>query len=139
MKEYIIGKNEAGHNAGMRVCAVFDEYSVYIDEEKHRKADYYINDFIDISLSEDFCDSTPTGFEANRISSSSYMTSRRNPVLLICRGPPVNLFMVSSDINILTLSFSFNISLPLAFFPFRTIFLFLNCLKMPVRALFLNS
>ena len=95
--------------------------------------------FIDISLSEDFCDSTPTGFEANRISSSSYMTSRRNPVLLICRGPPVNLFMVSSDINILTLSFSFNISLPLAFFPFRTIFLFLNCLKIRPVPAFLSS
>ena len=38
----------AGHNAGMRVCAVFDEYSVYIDEEKHRKADYYINDFNEV-------------------------------------------------------------------------------------------
>ena len=32
----------------MRVFSVFDEYSVYIDEEKHRKADYYINDFNEV-------------------------------------------------------------------------------------------
>ena len=38
----------AGHNAGMKVCAVFDEYSVYVDEEKHKMADYYINDFTEI-------------------------------------------------------------------------------------------
>ena len=46
--EDVVQGIEAGHNAGMRVCAVFDEYSVYIDEEKHRKADYYINDFNEV-------------------------------------------------------------------------------------------
>ena len=46
--EDIVQGIEAGHNAGMKVCAVFDEYSVYIDEEKHRMADYYINDFNEV-------------------------------------------------------------------------------------------
>lgn len=46
--EDVVQGIEAGHNAGMKVCAVFDEYSVYIDEEKHRKADYYINDFNEV-------------------------------------------------------------------------------------------
>lgn len=46
--EDILQGIDAGHNAGMKVCAVFDEYSVYIDEEKHQRADYYINDFTEI-------------------------------------------------------------------------------------------
>lgn len=46
--EDIVQGIEAGHNAGMKVCAVFDEYSVYNDEEKHRMADYYINDFNEV-------------------------------------------------------------------------------------------
>ncbi len=39
---------EAGHNAGMKVCAVFDEYSMDVDDIKHREADYYINNFNEI-------------------------------------------------------------------------------------------
>lgn len=39
---------EAGHNAGMKVCAVFDEYSKDVDDVKHQKADYYINNFNEI-------------------------------------------------------------------------------------------
>lgn len=39
---------EAGHNAGMKVCAVFDEYSRDVDDIKHHKADYYINNFNEI-------------------------------------------------------------------------------------------
>ena len=46
--EDILQGIESGHNAGMKVCAVFDEYSVYVDEEKHKMADYYINDFTEI-------------------------------------------------------------------------------------------
>ena len=40
----------AGKNAGMKVCAVEDEYSLYQKEEKKATADYYINDFYDIIL-----------------------------------------------------------------------------------------
>lgn len=35
----------AGKAAGMKVCAVYDEYSVPQDEQKHRCADYYIHDY----------------------------------------------------------------------------------------------
>lgn len=35
----------AGKAAGMKVCAVYDEYSVPQDEKKRRLADYYIHDF----------------------------------------------------------------------------------------------
>lgn len=35
----------AGKNAGMKVCAVEDEYSVYQRAEKEKAADYYIDDF----------------------------------------------------------------------------------------------
>lgn len=38
----------AGKNAGMRVCAVEDEYSAAAREEKKRAADYYINDYVDL-------------------------------------------------------------------------------------------
>lgn len=37
----------AGKNAGMKVCAVEDEYSEYQKEEKKRLADYYIRDYGD--------------------------------------------------------------------------------------------
>ena len=37
----------AGKNAGMKVCAIEDEYSVYQREEKKRLADYYIRDYRD--------------------------------------------------------------------------------------------
>ncbi len=40
----------AGKNAGMKVCAVEDEYSLYQKEEKRATADYYINDYYDIIL-----------------------------------------------------------------------------------------
>ncbi len=35
----------AGHNAGMKVCAVKDGYSMDVDEQKRQLADYYIEDF----------------------------------------------------------------------------------------------
>lgn len=38
----------AGKAAGMRVCAVEDEYSSYQEEEKRKLADYYIKDYTDI-------------------------------------------------------------------------------------------
>ncbi len=40
----------AGLNAGMKVCAVEDDYSKKQKEEKMRLADYYIKDYNDISL-----------------------------------------------------------------------------------------
>lgn len=43
--EDIVPGIQAGLAAGMRVCAVYDKYSTYQDEEKRRLADYYINDF----------------------------------------------------------------------------------------------
>jgi beta-phosphoglucomutase-like phosphatase (HAD superfamily) len=38
----------AGKNAGMRVCAVEDEFSIGQQEEKRRLADYYITDYHEI-------------------------------------------------------------------------------------------
>ena len=38
----------SGKNAGMRVCAVEDAYSVHQKEEKMRLADYYIEDYYGI-------------------------------------------------------------------------------------------
>lgn len=38
----------AGKNAGMKVCAVYDEYSAGEDREKSRLADYYIHDYTEI-------------------------------------------------------------------------------------------
>lgn len=43
--EDIVPGIQAGLAAGMRVCAVYDKYSLYQDAEKRRIADYYINDF----------------------------------------------------------------------------------------------
>ncbi len=40
----------AGKNAGMKVCAVEDEYSIPQTVEKKKLADYYIKDFYDIEL-----------------------------------------------------------------------------------------
>lgn len=40
----------AGKSAGMRVCAVEDEYSMYQEAEKRQLADYYIKDFYEIPL-----------------------------------------------------------------------------------------
>lgn len=38
----------AGKNAGMKVCAVYDEHSKNVDNKKRELADYYINSFDDI-------------------------------------------------------------------------------------------
>lgn len=38
----------AGKAAGMRVCAVEDEYSSYQEAKKRKLADYYIKDYLDI-------------------------------------------------------------------------------------------
>ena len=38
----------AGRNAGMKVCAIYDDYSKDVTEEKKQSADYYIQDFRDI-------------------------------------------------------------------------------------------
>ena len=38
----------AGKRAGMKVCAVEDEFSIPMREEKKNMADYYINDYFDI-------------------------------------------------------------------------------------------
>ncbi len=46
--EDIVFGIQAGKAAGMQVCAVEDEYSVYQREEKRALADYYIQDFTDI-------------------------------------------------------------------------------------------
>ena len=43
--EDIIPGIQAGRSAGMRVCAVEDEYSAGQREEKRRLADYYVEDF----------------------------------------------------------------------------------------------
>ncbi len=43
--EDIIAGIEAGHSAGMKVCAVFDRYSADVDAQKRLMADYYIEDF----------------------------------------------------------------------------------------------
>ncbi len=43
--EDIVPGIQAGLNAGMRVCAVYDQYSTYQDEEKRRLADYYTYEF----------------------------------------------------------------------------------------------
>ncbi len=46
--EDIIPGIQAGKAAGMKVCAVRDKYSLHQDVEKHRLADYYIEDYYDI-------------------------------------------------------------------------------------------
>lgn len=43
--EDIVPGIQAGIAAGMRVCAVYDQYSVYQDAEKKRLADYYTYEF----------------------------------------------------------------------------------------------
>lgn len=40
----------AGKNAGMRVCAVEDDYSMHQMQEKKALADFYIRDYFDIEL-----------------------------------------------------------------------------------------
>lgn len=46
--EDIIPGIEAGHNAAMRVCAIYDSYSKDIDNIKREQSDYYINDYFEI-------------------------------------------------------------------------------------------
>ena len=48
--EDVMAGIESGHNAGMKVCAVYDEYSKSTDELKKQTADYYINSFKEISI-----------------------------------------------------------------------------------------
>ena len=43
--EDIVPGIQAGLAAGMQVCAIYDQYSLYQDKEKRRIADYYIQDF----------------------------------------------------------------------------------------------
>ncbi len=38
----------AGRGAGMKTCAMYDEYSLYQDDAKRKEADYYYNSFSDI-------------------------------------------------------------------------------------------
>lgn len=47
--EDIVPGMQAGRNAGMKVCAVADAYSVYQEKEKRELADYYIEDFTEIT------------------------------------------------------------------------------------------
>ena len=46
--EDIVMGIKAGKSAGMEVCAIEDEYSLYQKEEKIKLADYYIKDFSEI-------------------------------------------------------------------------------------------
>ena len=48
--EDVLAGIESGHNAGMKVCAVYDEYSESTDDLKKQTADYYINSFKEISI-----------------------------------------------------------------------------------------
>ena len=50
--EDILPGIEAGRNAGMRVCAVYDAYSADTDHEKRMAADYYIRSFKEIRVPE---------------------------------------------------------------------------------------
>ena len=47
--EDIVQGIEAGHAAGMRVCAVFDEFSKAGNEQIRTLADYYIEDYSEIT------------------------------------------------------------------------------------------
>ncbi|MEG1741939.1 MAG: HAD-IA family hydrolase, partial [Acetivibrio sp.] len=38
----------AGKNAGMKVCAVYDDFTSGCDQEKRALADYYISDFYEM-------------------------------------------------------------------------------------------
>ncbi len=54
--EDIVPGIQAGLNAGMRVCAVYDQYSAYQDEEKRRLADYYTYEFKELMENGIFTD-----------------------------------------------------------------------------------
>lgn len=47
--EDIVAGILAGKAAGMKVCAVEDEYSLYQEKEKRELADYYIKDYVEIA------------------------------------------------------------------------------------------
>lgn len=47
--EDIVAGILAGKSAGMKTCAVEDDYSLHQQEEKKKMADYYIRDFYEIS------------------------------------------------------------------------------------------
>lgn len=40
----------AGKAAGMKVCAIYDEYSEDVTSEKKKQSDYYVNDYTEITL-----------------------------------------------------------------------------------------
>ena len=46
--EDLVNGIQAGINAGMRTCAVKDNYSMYQDVEKKKLADYYIEDYYEL-------------------------------------------------------------------------------------------
>jgi len=50
--EDIIPGIQAGKSAGMEVCAIEDEYSLYQLEEKAKLADYYIKDYFELLKEE---------------------------------------------------------------------------------------
>lgn len=54
--EDIVPGIQAGKNAGMRVCAVEDEYSSYDRKRKTQLADYYIEDYREICRSYELCE-----------------------------------------------------------------------------------
>lgn len=47
--EDLPGGLQAGINAGMTVCGIDDEYSVFLQEEKKKMADYYVSDFYELN------------------------------------------------------------------------------------------
>lgn len=52
--EDIIAGIQAGHNANMKVCGIYDEYTKDISDEKKALADYYIEDYYEILGSCDY-------------------------------------------------------------------------------------
>ena len=46
--EDIIAGIQAGKNAGMKVCTIYDDYSAEVDEEKRELADYYVKDYFEL-------------------------------------------------------------------------------------------
>ena len=47
--EDIIPGIEAARAAGMKVCAVYDDFSAHVDREKREMSDYYITDFLGLN------------------------------------------------------------------------------------------
>lgn len=50
--EDVVAGIMAGKNAGMKVCAVEDEYSAYCRDDKKRLSDYYLNSYNEIVYSD---------------------------------------------------------------------------------------